>query len=259
MNIQFNTFIQLILHDLILFKRKFFGKLFDTCIELFFTVFIFAFIMPKFGLVGNYASFILVGAISSFGFFELIGKVSELVSEIEGNNVISYYVTLPIKSSLVFCAISISWAIQSAVLSLFLFPLGKLLLWNQFNFDSTSIIRLVLIFILINLFFGAFALWLASVIKRIRNVGQLWVRILSPMYMFGCYFYTWFTMFGISKYLAIISLINPLIFVFEGMRSAILGSTGYIPFVISFFSLILFTSFCLMHGIYKMKKRMDCI
>src|SRR5207302_7297991 len=123
-----------------------------------------------------YGPFILISSIASFGFFDTVGKVSELISDIDGDKKISYTLTLPIPSWLVFVYIGIYWAINSALIALLLFPLGKLILYNQFDLSKISYLKMIPMYITINLFYGFFSLWLTSMLQKITDLGVLWVR-----------------------------------------------------------------------------------
>src|SRR5262245_24459791 len=98
---------------------------------------------------------------------------------------------MPIRSESVFIYMGLYWAITSALLTLALFPVGKLLLWTQFNLAAISYLKLIPIFLTSSLFFGAFALWLCSVIPGISSLNTLFLRYIVPLWMFGTYFFSW--------------------------------------------------------------------
>lgn len=241
------------------FKEEFWGKLIDTSLLLFTTVVIFGYFLPSYGLKTDYGPFLLIGVIAGFGFFEVIGKVSTMIADLEGDRTILYTLTLPIPSWLVFVYIGVSWSISSSILSLLMFPLGKLLLFSQFDLMKISLSKLPLIFIVSNLFFGFFALWLVAVLKKMRNLSHLFVRVVNPMYSFGGWWYSWFAIYNISSILGCLHLINPLLYVMEGMRAATLGQEGYLPFWFSLSGLTLFTVGFAWDAIRRLQKRLDCI
>ena len=82
----------------------------------------------------------------------------------------------------------------------------------------------------LNLFFGFFALWLSSVVKGMTSLNSLWLRYIAPMWMFGGYVYSWQQAYSMSHVVGYISLVNPMIYVMEGMRAAALGNANYLPF-----------------------------
>ncbi len=255
----FNTFYQLIRRDLFVFRGEYWGRLIDICLMLATTVLVFRYFMPFFGLDTNYGPFILVGGVASFGFFEVIGRVGQLIADLEGERTITYTMTLPLPSSLILCYFGVSWAIQSMLVSSLLLPLGKLLLFTEFDLEKISFFKLGLIFLMSHLFYGFFALWVASLTQYISSLSHLFIRVINPIYMFGAYFYSWQAAYQLSPVVGYLSLLNPLVYVMEGMRAAILGQQGYLPFWFSFFMLFLFTILCGYKAVGRLKLRLDCV
>lgn len=254
-----HVFFQLIKRDLLAFRREFGGKFLDTFLLFFTNIVVFSYFMPETGLQSSYGPFLLIGAISSFGLFEVIGKTSTLISDIEGDRVISHTLTLPIRSEFVFSYFAVSWAITSAILCALLFPIGKILLYTRFDISAITYVRFIPMFVTINIFFGCFSLWLASMIRGMGGIGGIYMRVIVPLFMFGAYFYSWKMSYELSPLIAYISLINPMVYVMEGMRAAALGQEGYIPFWISFIALWGFIIALFLHAINRLKKRLDCI
>lgn len=255
----FFVICQLIKKDLVGFKRGYLQKALDTFLLLITNLIVFGYFMPHLGLRSDYGVFLLIGAVTTFGFFDIVGKISVLVEDMEGDKTISYLLTLPIPSYLVFVYIGLYWGINSALMSLIIFPMGKLILMSQVDFSTFSYFRLAVIYILSNLFFGFFSLWVASMFKSMSDLGHLWLRVINPMFMFGGYFFSWKAVYGFSPQVAYLLLINPMIYAVEGMRSATLNAGEYIPFWGSAFALLIFTIFFAWHGTVRMLKRLDCV
>jgi ABC-2 type transport system permease protein len=253
------TIYYLIRRDLRVFREDFWGKLIDTGLLLFTTIIIFGYFLPSYGLASDYGSFLLVGVIAGFGFFEVIGKVSMMIADMEGDRTILYTLTLPIPSRLVFVYLAISWATLSSIMSLLLFPLGKLLLFSQFDLSKIHLLKFPLIFIAANLFFGFFALWLSAVLKNMSNLSHLFMRVINPMYSFGGWWYSWKTIYKISPAIGYLHFINPLLYVMEGMRAAVLGQEGYLPFWFCLTALTAFTWLIGWDAIRRLQKRLDCV
>jgi ABC-2 type transport system permease protein len=253
------TVCALIRRDFRVFKGEFWGKFIDTSLVLFTTVIIFGHFLPSAGLQSDYGPFILVGAIAGFGFFEVMGKVSLMIADMEGERTILYTLTLPIPSWLVFVYIGVSWALLSSIMSLLMFPLGKLLLFSQFDLTKIDPFRLLLVFLMSNLFFGFFALWLSAVLKKMSNLSHLFVRVINPMYSFGGLWYSYYSIEKISAGAAYGHLVNPLIYIMEGMRAATLGQEGYLPFWISLCGITAFTIVLGWDAIRRLQRRLDCV
>ena len=253
------TINALLQRDFILFQKSFLTKFIDSAIMVSLNALIFGYIMPRMGLESNYGSFLLIGTIASFGFFEIIGKVSIFLADIEHNLIFSYMLMPPIPTSLTFCYLAFSWALSSAIIALIFIPLGKLFLFNQFSFSTIAWGKFICLFIISNLFFGFFALFLSGILKNMSSISSLFIRIINPLYGLGCFFYTWTTVNSFIPILSYIMLLNPITYVMEGTRVAMLGQQGFISFWYSFGALCCFTFLFAVFGIIKLKKKLDCL
>lgn len=259
LGISYIVFLSLLKKDLFLFKKEWFRKFIDAFFLIATNIVIFSYFMPKMGMENSYGPFLLIGAIASFGFFDIVGKVTHLIEDINGDRLISYTLTLPLASSSVFIYIATYWALNSALITLMLFPIGKIILFNRFNLAAISYSQLAIIYPTIQLFFGFFSLWLVAVIKQLSAVSRIWIRVINPIFMFGAYFYSWESSFLLSPIVAYISLANPLLYVMEGMRAACLGQQGFLPFNYSILALWVFIIACGIDAIRRLKKRLDCV
>src|SRR5579862_1703210 len=126
-----SIFKQLLVEELVIFRETFGDKIINLSIWVSITAGIFGYIMPAFGLAADYGSFQLAGLIASAGLFEIFPSVMMLVSDIEGDRVISYQLTLPLPSWLILIKKITYYALNALSLSLCVMPIGKLVLWNQ--------------------------------------------------------------------------------------------------------------------------------
>ena len=192
-------------------------------------------------------------------FFESIYGANDLVNDFDNEKVIEYSLILPISAKLVFIKTALSIALDAAVLSLFLVPLGKLLLTNRLMLDNFSIPKFMLIFTTMNLFFGFFGLWIASWAKDGKNFSYVYRRVVNPVWIFGGYQFTWFVLYKAFPQWGFLLLLNPMTYAFEGLRAAILGQTGYLNFWLCVGALWCFTILFACWALLWMKKRLDYI
>ncbi len=253
------TFLSLFSRDMTSFFRGIWSRVIDTSILLFTNVVVFAYFMPQLNTQENFGPFLLVGAIVSFGFFDVVGKVGEFIGDIDGDSSITYLLSMPMPSGGIFAYHGVLWSLCSMIIGTLMFPLGKILLLSQFDLSLICYWKLIIVFVVANLFFGFFALWLAAMLKDLKNVSVLWLRVLVPMFMFGCYFYPFFSLYKVSHIVAGISLFNPMVYAMEGMRAATLGQQGFLNYWFCLAALVAFTSACGIHGIKRLKKRLDCL
>lgn len=253
------TFAQLIRRDLIVFKRGFRKNFIDTAILFFTNVMAFGYFLQQEGAHEGYAAFFVVGAIASFGFVEIVGKVGIQLADLGGDRTIFHTLVMPIRSRMVFYYMGFSWALTSMLLSILLFPLGKLLVFTEWDLSMISWWRLAIMYVTANLFFGYFAVWLTGILKNMTDLHSLWLRYIAPMWMFGGYVYSWQSAYALNHVVGYISLINPMIYVMEGMRAAALGQAGYLPYWVSVLMLWVFIGLCSWHGNRRLKRKLDCI
>lgn len=254
-----SIFFQLLKRDLAAFRHEYFSKLMDTFAVFLVNVVVFAYFMPLEGLSKNYGSFFAVGAIASYGLIEIVGKVAVFIADLDGNRAITQILIMPIRSPLIFAYIAIFWALTSGLLAIFLFPFAKLILFNKFGLEEVSYFKFIIMFITANMFFGFFALWLSSVTKGLDAINGLWARYINPMWMFGAFFYSWHSVYALNPVIAYVSLINPMVYVMEGMRAAVLGQEGYLPFWMCLAALWGFIVVCFTIAVPRLKKRLDCV
>ena len=190
---------------------------------------------------------------------DIVGKVSLMMADIEGERTINYYLTLPISSRMLFYYYGIYWTIGSILMTAFLFPLGKVLLYSRFDLSQMSLIKMIPMYLTSNLFFGFFSLWLTSVLRGMSSLSALFLRVINPIWMFGCYFYSWESLREFSPILAKICLINPMVYIMEGMRSACLGSSGYLPYALSMTVLWSYIFVLAWHANKKLKVKLDAV
>lgn len=251
--------IQLFKRDFLSLRRLFPSKFFDTFIFFLTNALVWGYITPQQATSNTYGTFLIVGSIGIFGLIEVVAQVSLFISDLEGKKTISSLLILPIQANTLLAYRAFFWAITSGMLSFLLFPIGKLLLFSQFNLENISYFKTLLIFITANLFYGFFALWVASLVKKLHSIEWLWARIIGPMWMFGAFYYSWNALAKLSYPLALFNLLNPLVFIMEALRSAVLGPSGYLPFWPSLGIVWVWIIGCGWQGIRSLKKRLDTV
>lgn len=259
MYISFKTFCALVHRDMTVFWPSLLNRFINGAIWVVLTITVFQYILPHMGLASDYAVFMACGNAMSWGFFEVMGNVATLVGDLTGQRAIEYDLTLPLPQWLVFTRIAVSNALQAMAIAFFILPLSKLVLWSNFDLSHICFIKYFLIFIVGNLFYGFFSLWLSSMTKNLDHLNDVWMRVVFPLWWVGGYQFNWYTTYKISPLFAYCNLLNPLVYEFEGIRAAILGQEGYINFWHSFFALLFFSVVVGYIGTKKFMKRLDCL
>ena len=256
----FNVCKNLIAIDLITFKQLFLDKFIDLSIWVVLTTIVIAYIMPYFGLAVDFGVFQLGGLIAATGLLEMgNSNAVELVSDFEGDRVISFNLTLPIPSWLALVSKAGYYFITYTILSLLMLPIGKLCLWNQFDLASIHYPKLILAIFALNLFYASFALWMASIVPNINKMGQVWMRFIFPLWFLGGFQFSWMASYKTIPSFAMVNLINPMIYTTEAVRVALLGQEGFINFWLCLLAILFFATLSLYFGITNLRKRLDFI
>lgn len=252
-------FKQLLRMKLINFKSTLLNKSIDLSIWALCTLFVTGYIMQAMGLASNFGSFQLAGLLASVGIFEMYGNAYTLFMDFEGEQTISYYLTLPTSAFVIIFNTIVFYTIIGVMLSAIMLPIGKLILWNQLILGNVCWFKLMLISILSSFLYGSTTYLFASYIKNIDMMNSLWTRIIFPLWFLGGFQFSWAMVNKISPLLSYILLANPVLYIIEGTRAALLGQEGYLSFwlcsgVIASLS-ILFTWL----SYKKLKQRLDFV
>lgn len=258
-NSYFNVCKNLIISDLLIFKQTFFDKFIDISIWIILTIFVTGYIMPYFGLVDNFGIFQLGGVIAAVGLFEVYVSAVDLVADLQADRMIDYTLTLPIPSWLAIVSKAGYYFFVYLALTIAVLPLGKILLWNQLDLMQVNYFQLLLAIIFQSAFYACFVIWAASVIDDLARLGSVWSRFIFPMWFMGGFQFSWTSLHHVIPVVALIDLINPMIYITESTRAAISGQTDYLNFWLCLGAIAIFSAAFLWVGLLNLKKRLDFV
>ena len=257
--VYFNVCKNLILSDLLIFKQAFLDKFIDITIWIVLTVFVTGYIMPYFGLSDTFGVFQLGGVIAAVGLFEVYVSAVDLIVDFEGDRVIDYTVTLPIPSWLAILSKAGYYFFVYLILTVAILPVGKIALWNQLDLTTVNYFKLSLAIIFQSMFFACFVIWVSSVIENMSKLGSVWARFIFPMWFMGGFQFSWTSLHHITPVIAWINLLNPMIYITESTRVALLGQADYLNFWLCLVAITFFSVVCFLKGLWNLKKRLDFV
>ncbi len=257
-NNYFTTCKNLIWSDLTVFKQNIIDKIIDVGIWVGLTVLVTGYVMPYFGLV-NFGPFQLGGIIAAVGLFEMYASVVDFVSDLEGDRVINYNLTLPIPSVLALLSKSAYFFLVYALLTLAMLPVGYVCVWGQLSLMHVSYYKLALAILFQCVFYACFVLWASSMIDNMAHLGRVWNRCIFPMWLLGGFQFSWLSLYSVLPALAYMNALNPMIYITESTRVALLGQAGYADFWMCLLAIAAFSALCLYMGIHNLKKRLDFV
>lgn len=255
----FNIFKELVKIDLNIFKQNFKDKIIDLTIWVVLTLFVTRYILPYFGVSNTYGILQLGGVLAAVGLFESYPGIIDIVSDVEGDKIINYSLTLPIPSYLVILSKVTYFAITYLLLTICVFPIGVLCLWGEIDLASIDYLKLFIAFIVTCGFYGSFAMWAASITKNMQTLGTVWSRYIFPMWFLGGFQFSWKALYSVFPIIAYLNLFNPMIYITEAIRSTILNPNDYLNFWLCIMAILFFTVTFFIFGFKTLKKRLDFI
>lgn len=258
MNRTLQSFGALIQRDMVVFLPTWKDRFINGLIWGILSIVIFEYVVPRMGM-GPMGTFMAAGVTASWGFFEVTENSTRFIADLEGERSISYYLTLPFAQWGVFARIGITNALQAMSISALFLPLSKIVLQDAFSFAHFSFFKFIVIFLLIHLFYGFFSLYLTAQIKSLSTINNVWMRIVFPLWWIGCYQFSWQALYSISPGLALMNLVNPLVYAMEGMRAAVMGQEGFLNFWWCVGALVVWTFIAGCIGTRKLRHRLDCL
>jgi ABC-2 type transport system permease protein len=252
---------QLIKTDLAAFKNNMVDSAIDTAVYITLIVSSMTYVMPLLGTTADYGPFTAIAAIPSACIFEMYPLAVGLVGDIRGEKLISYRLTLPLPTSLVFVAKGLACAIRVSINALVSVIVGISILMAGGRFALTFIspVKFLLMCAAIVLFTGFFAIFTVSLVKNMDRIGSVWTRVLYPLWFLGGSTFSWKIMSTFSPTVGFISLVNPILYIMEGMHATMLNPADYLNFWLCLGMTLLFTIFFGYVGIKRLKRQLDWV
>lgn len=250
---------QLMCADFITFRKDYVNKLIDFMLWVVLTVVVFGYLMGSFGLDPHFGAFTAATMGGIGGIMEVYPRLSEMTMDLEGERLISYPLTLPLPSWMVFLKQILFYALSGGSVCVFVLPCAMALVYNQFDYSLVSVPKFALIFVISSCFFGAFTLFMISLVTRMSLLGSMWMRVLFPLWFLGGFQFSWQALYDKSPLFAYVSYANPFFYVTEGSRAAVLGQAGSMNYWLCVGMLALLTIACGWWGIVRLCKRLDVV
>lgn len=255
----FGIFCTLVKTNLLVARKGISDQIVNLYIWTGITLMIMGYIMQQFGLMGGYGAFQFASIVSVVGLFEVYNTATKTIMDIDGDRNISYYLTLPARPATVLLGMACSYALISMMLTVLLLPFGRFVLYNSFDWATVSWIKFAIIAILGNVFFAIFTLAMVAHVGTMSKMRNIWMRFIWPLWFLGCYQFSWKALYALSAPFAYLVLCNPITFVTEGVRGALLGQSEFLSWEICCIALCFYIVCYWLYGYYKMKRLLDFV
>ena len=212
-------------------------------------VFVFSYVLPNIGggmvVAGaggggvNFATILVPGLMASMLLMQgIMGTTMPLVMEFSWQRTIEDRALAPVPLTLLAIQKILAGAIQSFIGACIVFPI---VLFVHAAGEAPHVHVTNWALLLVILVFGAtmtssLGLLLGTVMDP-RKMQMLFAVILLPLTMLGCVYYPWSALHTI-RWLQIATLVNPMVYMAEGLRAVLTPSLGHMPLWAVFLALI---------------------
>jgi ABC-2 type transport system permease protein len=198
-------------------------------------LFVFTYVFPHMGHgdpmaagAGNFATILLPGLMAVAIMFSGIAAVAlPLAVEFGSTREIEDRVMSPLPVPWVAIEKVCFSAMQSILAASVVFPLAYYIPAGHVEVHVSSWPFLILVLILASLTAGALGLTVGTSVEP-RQIGLIFSIVVIPITFLGCVYYPWAALFHV-RWLQILVLINPIVYMSEGLRASLTPGLPHMP------------------------------
>ena len=197
-------------------------------------VVVFGYLLPKMGFMrADYGAALLPGVLAVSLTLSAVQSVAlPLVQDFGWTREIEDRLLAPIPTWLLAAQKVVSGALQGTLGAAVVFPLARLVMGPVPGLTLAHLGVALGLTLLGAATFSALGLWMGTAISP-QQIGLMFSVIVAPMLFFGCAYYPWrgLDRVPVMKWAV---LVNPLVYVAEGMRGALTPATPHMPLPVVF-------------------------
>ncbi len=238
------TMLALTVRDLYVLRRQAPSLAARTVLQPLLFVFVFAYVMPKIGAAGgggqfagatrpgapSFATVLVPGMLGiTLAMQGVMAVTMPLMMEFSYNKEIEDRILAPVPVWMIGAQKIVSASIQALFSALIVLPIVLLVHANG-EAPSVHIASWPLFVgtLLLAALLGTSIGLLLGVVLDVRRVQSMFALIMVPMTMLGCIYFPWSGLHAI-RWLQILVLVNPVVYMSEGLRAALTPQLGHLP------------------------------
>jgi ABC-2 type transport system permease protein len=233
-----SVFFALLRRDIRVARKELVFFLVRTTMQPLLFLVVFGYLLPKMNFLGKgYQTALLPGILAVSLSLSAIQSVAlPMVQDFGWTKEIEDRLLAPIPTQLVAAEKIAAGVIQGFIAAAFVLPIARLVMGPIPELTLSHGGEVLLIVLLGSLAFSSLGMWLGTAIAP-QQIGLMFSVIIAPMLFFGCAYYPWrgLDVVPVMKYLV---LINPMVYVSEGMRGALTPAVPHMPLYIVVAALI---------------------
>ena len=224
-------FLALLRRDVRVARRELPSFLIRTTLQPSLFVIVFGYLLPRMGFMQrNYGAALLPGVLAvSLALSSIQSVALPMVADFGWTKEIEDRLMAPVPIRLVAVEKVVSGALQGVVAALFVLPLARLIMGPIAELSLGHIGVVIGVTLLGATAFAVLGLLLGTAIEP-QHIGLMFSVVVAPMIFFGCAYYPWIGL-KVAPAIQYAVLINPLVYVSEGMRAALTPQLPHMPII----------------------------
>jgi ABC-2 type transport system permease protein len=249
------VFIALLRRDIRVARKELPFFLLRTTMQPLLFLIVFGYLLPRMNFTrGGYQSALLPGILAVSLATSAIQSVAlPMVQDFGWTKEIEDRLLAPVPTWIVAAEKIAAGVIQGIIAALFVLPLARLIMGPIAGLTFVHLGDVFVITVLGATVFSALGMWLGTGIAP-QQIGLMFSVIIAPMLFFGCAYYPWrgLDVVPVMKYLV---LLNPLVYVAEGMRGALTPEIPHMPLPVSMGALLVIAALFWVMGLRSFRRR----
>jgi len=251
----FKVFLALLRRDVTVARKELPFFLVRTIMQPLLFIIVFGALLPRMGFVGAaYRAALLPGILAISLTMSAIQAVAlPMMQDFGWTKEIEDRLLAPVPTRVVAAEKIVAAVIQALIAGIVVLPIARIIMGPIPNLSFANTGAIIVIAILGATAFSSLGMWLGTAISP-QQIGLMFSVIVAPMIFFGCAYYPWrgLDKVPVVKYLV---LINPLVYVAEGLRGVMTPDTPHMSLGVVAIALILLAVAGWMLGMRSFYKR----
>ena len=249
------VFLALLRRDVTVARKELPFFLVRTIMQPLLFIIVFGALLPRMGFVGAaYRAALLPGILAISLTMSAIQAVAlPMMQDFGWTKEIEDRLLAPVPTRIVAAEKIVAAVIQALIAGIVVLPIARLIMGPIPNLSFANTGAIIVIALLGATAFSSLGMWLGTAISP-QQIGLMFSVIVAPMIFFGCAYYPWrgLDKVPVVKYLV---LINPLVYVAEGLRGVMTPDTPHMSLGVVTIALVIMTVAGWMLGMRSFYKR----
>ena len=249
------VFWALLRRDMLVARKEIVFFLIRTTMQPLLFLIVFGYMLPKMNFVGaGYTTALLPGILAVSLSISAIQSVAlPMVQDFGWTKEIEDRLLAPVPTPLIAAEKIVAGMLQGVIAAAFVLPIARLVMGPIPDLTFANGLVVLIVVLLGSLSFSALGMWLGTAIAP-QQIGLMFSVIIAPMLFFGCAYYPWAGLSAVP-FMKYAVLINPLVYVAEGMRGALTPGVPHMPLLVSVVALVVIGVIFWILGIRSFERR----